>query len=328
MATSIYTDFQIREAEFNAGFMEMVNQNTNAFNAASNNALRLSAADLMGHYAKTRFWDRTSSLITRQDLTTTAAGTATKATTSEHISVKLHRRYQHEAALPALKLAGFDASDFSFMLGQEVGEEAVLGYLNAAVKSVAGALSGQTAAPDLVEDYSATGDLDFTALRQGMALMGDSFGKIAAFVMHSKAFFDLVGDGISNYKIETIAGQLIARGVESPITFGKPVVITDDASLVISGAPDNYVTLALVEGAVDVTAESTPTTVSEVVTGLEQLVFRTQGEYTFNVGLRGYQWDTTNGGINPADATIATATNWDAVVSNANGFPGVYIQTT
>ena len=50
------------------------------------------------------------------------------------------------------------------------------------------------------------------------------------------------------------------------------------------------------------------TITSQMVTGLEQLIMRIQGEYTFNVGRKGFKRDITNGGANPTDTALGTTT--------------------
>ena len=55
---------------------------------------------------------------------------------------------------------------------------------------------------------------------------------------------------------------------------------------------------------------------------------RFHGEHAFNVEIKGAQWDTANGGNNPTDATLATASNWDAVVADKRDKAGVYIKTS
>jgi hypothetical protein len=67
--------------------------------------------------------------------------------------------------------------------------------------------------------------------------------------------------------------------------------------------------------------------VAQTVTGLENLVIRLQGEYAINVGLRGFTWDTTNGGINPTAAALATAGNWDQTAASIKDLAGVCAYT-
>jgi hypothetical protein len=67
--------------------------------------------------------------------------------------------------------------------------------------------------------------------------------------------------------------------------------------------------------------------VNEWVTGYEQLVLRTQGEYAFNVGVKGFQWDTSTGGVNPTDGNLGTAANWDQVAASVKDCAGAVLKS-
>ena len=54
---------------------------------------------------------------------------------------------------------------------------------------------------------------------------------------------------------------------------------------------------------------------------------RLQGEYAYNVGVKGTAWDVANGGVNPDDATLGTGTNWDSVMDDVKDLAGVHIET-
>ena len=48
-----------------------------------------------------------------------------------------------------------------------------------------------------------------------------------------------------------------------------------------------------------------------------------QADYTFGLGLKGFTWDTANGGKSPTSAELATGTNWDLVANSIKGSAGV-----
>jgi len=64
------------------------------------------------------------------------------------------------------------------------------------------------------------------------------------------------------------------------------------------------------------------------LTGFENLVYRLQGESAYNIGVKGFTWDTATGGVNPLDAAVATQANWDQAVTSYKDCAGVYIKTT
>lgn len=328
MATGLHSDAVIRDEQFEAGFIESVGQNTNVFNDASNGAIQLTSLAQRGFYAKRRFFDRLSTIISRRDLTSTAAGAGIKPTMDEIVAVKLFRNAGPVDYTEGMfrTMAGLDLDEFSFELGQQVGMFAVKDYVNAAIRSATAFLSGETANVHT----ATTGGLTFAALNQGAGKLGDARPRIAAWVMHSDKLTDLVNDGLTQYKVENVAGDFAIMG--SPeVAMGKPVIITDDASLVITNGvttgEDAYITLGLVAGGVMVN-ESEELRVAQYFLDRTQITRRFHGEHAFNVEVKGAAWDTANGGTNPTDATVAISTNWDAVVADKRDKAGVYIKTS
>ena len=106
-----------------------------------------------------------------------------------------------------------------------------------------------------------------------------------------------------------------------------PVTNSDSLKIVSggSGSPVQYATLGLVPGAVEIEDTEQETVMAQIITGLQNITVRIQGEYAFNLGLRGFTWDTQNGGANPTDAAVATASNWDAAYASHKDFAGVKI---
>lgn len=328
MAAGMVANMVIYEDEFYAGMFESVTQNTNAFNAASANAIRLVQRDLIGNYNKESFFKTISSMITRRDLTSVSTVADTAMTQDELIGVKVNRRIGPIAqAIGALQKIGSSQSEMSFILGKMIGEEKVKDLLNTSVMAAQAALVGQSA---LVYDNTAqaTTTLNHLALVKGLAKFGDAANRIGCWVMHSKPYFDLMGQSITD-KITNVADVVIYNGTVA--TLGKPVVVTDAASLWDvqgsgSAGDDIYSVLGLtVDGVVAAESEEEQI-VSEVVTGLAQLVFRVQGEYCFNLNIKGFKWDTNNGGSNPTDTALGTSTNWDKAVTSDKDLAGILIK--
>jgi hypothetical protein len=48
-----------------------------------------------------------------------------------------------------------------------------------------------------------------------------------------------------------------------------------------------------------------------------------QADYTFGLGLKGYAWDTGNGGKSPTDADLTTGSNWDKIATSVKHTAGV-----
>ena len=169
-----------------------------------------------------------------------------------------------------------------------------------------------------------SGTIAHTNLVDAMAMMGDASNNICCFVMHSKPYFDLVKQSITD-KIFEVASYAIYSG--SPITFGRPVVVTDCSYLFnATPDPDQYTTLALTTAAVTVNESEKDTVVSDIITGLDSLIFRVQGEFAYNLGVKGFKWKVATG-ANPTIANVTTTANWIKTTASVKGGPGIALIT-
>lgn len=322
MAIGKASDFKIYEPEFYGGMAEAIAQAVQAFNGASAGSIRLVARSLKGHYEKESFFKDIDTLISRRDITSVAAATDLAMTQDELVSVKVNRKIGPAAqTLDSWRKLGTSPQEMSFQLGRMVGDRKLRDYLNTAILSVETAIDGVAA--NKVDKTGASPDtLTHGHLVSAMALLGDHSQRIVAWVMHSKPFHDLIGQAITD-KIFGVADVTIFGG--GPGSLGKPVIVTDAPALwdLNGSAADTYNVLGLVDGAVTVTESEQEEIVSELVTGLENLVMRVQGEYAFNVGLRGFKWDVANGGANPDDTALGTTSNWDKVATSDKHIAGV-----
>jgi hypothetical protein len=325
MAIGTKTDFVIYNAQFWGGVVETLQQNTDAFNGASLNTLRLVTRGIKGEYEKEAFLKSTASLITRRDPTAVTSVTDAKLTMGEFIGVKVNRRIGPVAeTLDAFKKVAIDPAEFSVLLGQQTGVAIAVDYINAAIRSVRAGIQG--AGTSL--QYDATADTlktaNHAALVAGLSKFGDRASRLIAFVMHSKNYFDLVKQSLSD-KIVNVADVTVYSG--NVATLGKPCIVVDSTDLFTTNgtAATVYDILALTENAVELAESEQRDIISQPVTGLENLVMRIQGEYAFNLKVKGCQWDTTNGGVNPTDTALALSTNWDQIVADVKEMAGVRI---
>jgi hypothetical protein len=321
MAIGKGSDFVIYNDEFYGGMAEAIAQNLAVFNAASAGSVRLVANQLLGDYNKESFLQDVANLITRRDLTSVSAATDLAMTQAEFIGVKVHRKIGPATqTLDAWRKIGKDSREMSFKLGGMIGERKTQDMINTSIMAVEAALEGQAS-----QNHDGTGStLTHGLLNTALSKMGDAGNRVVAWVMHSASWYQLAGQSITD-KITNVADVQIKEG--TAFSLGRPTIVTDAASLFEVGATttgdDAYAVLGLVSGAVVCTESEEQDLVSEVVTGLEQLSFRIQGEYAFNLNMKGMQWDIGNGGANPLDTAIATTTNWDKIATDAKDLPGV-----
>lgn len=332
MAVGKASDFKVYQDQFRGGVIETLTQASNVFNAQSAGAIRLSTESLRGDYAYESFIKNISGLISRRDTTSVSDATALAVTMDEFISVKLNRMVgpvdQTLDSFRKVQMNVQDNAELSFLLGTQVAKGMEVEMANTILRCLRAALDGEST---LKYTVPSSGTITSAALNSGLAKFGDAFNRVVAWVMHSAVYFDLVGYQISpTNNGDNIAGMVVQDG--SPATFGRPVIITDSSALIVdagtSSAPDNvYHTLGLVAGAGMVENSESETMEYDIVTGKNNLIARLQGEYAYNVGIKGFQWDVTNGGANPNDTALGTSSNWDKVASGDKDTAGIIIES-
>ena len=61
--------------------------------------------------------------------------------------------------------------------------------------------------------------------------------------------------------------------------------------------------------------------------GNENIVRTFQAEWSYNLGIKGFTWDKTNGGKAPTNAALGTSTNWDRTATDLKDMAGVLIKS-
>lgn len=327
MAQTTYNDFQIYQEQFHTGLTEWLQQNSNVFNAASRNGMRFVTQNKIGEYEKEAFFESIASVVRRRDPTSVATVTDKQLTEAEKVSVKINRGLGPVLSTKdAFRKIGMSPEAFSLTLGRQFGPAVAVDYANTALIAAVAALRSQAS---VVRDEStATGaaTLRHTYLASTLAKFGDAAGRIVCWVMHSKVYWDLVKQSITD-NVFQIGGLSVREGRTE--TLGIPTVITDSSALTEASASGDstYFILGLTENGVVITQSEESDIESDLVTGQENLAVRIQGEHAYNVGIKGFTWSTTGGGVNPTDAALGTVNNWSLVSHDVKLGAGVMLIT-
>lgn len=310
------------------GITETLTQAAAGMFEASRGAMILQAAYKPGDFETESFFQNIAGLITRRDPTSLAAAADTKLVQSQFSRVKLNRKIGPVAATrDSFRKAGLSRNAMDLVVGQQAGVAMQVDMLNTGLRSLRAALSGDPAtfvdgAAATINTAGANGLIDVLAKR------GDAAAGIVCWVMHSKVFFNLVKEQIAA-NIGGVSGAVFAAA--SPATLGRPVLVTDSPDLVVADGigvgVDAYYTLGLTPGALLMEETEGTEVVTQDITGQENLIMRIQGEYAENIGIKGYTWDTVNGGENPTNAALATSTNWDTAFADMKDRAGVALRT-
>jgi hypothetical protein len=233
----------------------------------------------------------------------------------EFVSVKVNRRIGPiDQTLDSFRKLGEDTDleILSRKIGVQIAKGIQVDQLEAGLTSLVAAISAQGA---LTVAPSPQATLGTNVLVDGLAAFGDAGSRIKMWVMHSKAYYDLVKDQIA-LNIDGISNFNVANAA--------PVTLNHSASLVNGGV---YTTLGLTEDAVIMEDSEEESLMGDLITGKDNLVVRLQGEFAYNVRCKGTAWDVANGGVNPDNTALGTGTNWDSVMDDVKDLAGVAIQT-
>lgn len=319
------------------GYTEMLRQFSDAFNAQSAGAITLTSSNKRGEVETETFFQNISGLIQRRDPASVADVEDKNVPMAELNMIKLDRRVGPVAQTydsfrkigvvgstpDSHNESGIDLLDF--IIGQQTAKGVQVEMINTIMKALVTSLR-KTAG---VKYTDVTSKLKTVPMVRGLAKMGDAAGNnVRVWVMHSKTFYDLVEDQVTA-NIDGVTSFAMANA--SPITLNRPVLIIDSPSLVIpngggAGVP-SYITLGLGGGAAMVEDTEDMMLATQMITGKDNLAVRIQGEYSYNIGIRGFSYNVSSGGVNPNDTAVGTAANWGQKYEDIKDLGGIAIET-
>lgn len=297
--------------------IETLQQDVEKFNAASAGAIRLTTQGIDGDFLQESFWAGLHSAQRRVDrYAANSSQASTPLSQKQYDSVKIAGGFGPIIWEPSqLSWVQKNPEEALEVISRNLSESIMADQLNTAIAALVAAIGNQ---PTAVNDVSATAGITYVAINNAHALFGDASQRLVAQVMTGAMYHKLMGQNLAN------AERLFQfSGVQVVDILGKAVIITDAAALFESGTPDKQKVLSLADGAAMVMDGSDLITNIETTNGNQRIETTMQADYTFGMGLKGYTWDTTNGGKSPTDAELATGSNWDLVANSIKASAGV-----
>lgn len=296
---------------------ETLGQQVEKFNAASNGAIVLTSMNFEGDFFERSFYSALHSAKRRVDRY--AANNSVSSTALAQLkesAVKVAGGFGPISFEPAqMTWIRKNEAEAIAVISAQLADAMMQDQLNSAVASLVAAISNQAAATNNV---SASAGISYGAMNAAHALFGDSSMSLVAQVMNGTAYHKLIGQNLTN------TPQLFqAQNVTVVDILGKPVIVTDVPALYEAGTPNKLKVLSLASGAATVMDGSDVVTNIETSNGNARIETTMQADYTFGLGLKGYTWDTVNGGKSPTDAELATGSNWDKVATDIKHTAGV-----
>ncbi len=297
--------------------IETLAQDVEKFNASSAGAIRLTTQGIDGDFLQESFWAGLHGAQRRVDrYAANGAQASTPLAQKQYDSVKIAGGFGPILWEPSqLSWIQKNPEEALEVISRNLSEAIMSDQLNTAISALAGAIGNQ---PTATNDVSATAGVTYVAINNAHALFGDASQRLVAQVMTGAMYHKLVGQNLAN------AERLFQfSGVQVVDILGKAVIITDAPALYEAGTPNKQKVLSLADGAAVVMDGSDLITNIETSNGKERIETTMQADYTFGLGLKGYTWDTANGGKSPTNAELSTGTNWDLVANSIKASAGV-----
>lgn len=303
--------------------IETLDQMVDKFNGASAGAIRLTTQGYTGDFFQASFFASLHSAQRRVD----RYGTNSAVPTTDLIQRKL----------TSVKVAGgfgpilFEPGQLTWLqkptaegvevISRNFAEIIIKDQLNTSILALVAAIRNQSA---LVYDASTAvsppGGISQRAINKSHAKFGDHSGSIVAEVMTGSVFHKIIDQALVNENRLFQAGNVRIVDI-----LGRPFIVTDAPALYDDNSPghDNELVLGLTDSAAVVSDGGDVITNVQTVNGKERIETTFQADYTFELGLKGYAWDTANGGKSPTDAELGTGSNWDVVTTSLKNTAGV-----
>lgn len=302
---------------------EVLDQQIALFNGASEGTIMLRPAAHQGDFSDEAFFQKiVGGTVRRRN----AYGSG--AITSKNLKQIVDRSVKVAAGTPEIRL---DPGQFRWIqmnpevagaaMGQQLAVDSMADMLNTSIGACVAALSG---VPANVNDISAaTAPADqvpsFVSLTQTAGKIGDRSAAIRAWVMHSTPMTTLWVNALTNS--ERLFNYGSVNVIRDP--FGRLFVVSDSPNLIATGS--KYNTLGLQTGAIYVGANNDFDAMEQGRTGDENLIRTYQAEWSYNVGVQGFSWDTAAGGKSPTDAALFATANWDKYSTSNKDIAGVML---
>lgn len=297
--------------------IETLQQDVEKFNAASAGSIRLTTQGIDGDFLQESFWAGLHSAQRRVDrYAANGAQASTPLAQKQYDSVKIAGGFGPIIWEPSqLSWVQKNPEEALEVISRNLSESIMSDQLNTAIAALVAAIGNQ---PLAVNDVSATAGITYVGINNAHALFGDASQRLVAQVMTGAMYHKLMGQNLAN------AERLFTfSGVQVVDILGKAVIVTDAAALYEAGTPNKQKVLSLADGAAVVMDGSDLITNIETSNGKERIETTMQADYTFGLGLKGYTWDTANGGKSPTNAELSTGTNWDLVANSIKASAGV-----
>ncbi|MDB4352467.1 major capsid protein [Porticoccaceae bacterium] len=298
-------DMKVFNTQLQTAIIKKLTQKTDLFTTASGIALINEA--MMGDFKEEAIWNNVSDALRDVDANAAQATvTATGLSQDQINDVKTMKAFGPITWEPnQLSWIGKNPGEALSVISESLSMAVMQDQVNKAIGVLVAAISNQAGAfLDVSADAGVLGAVSQINLNKSHALFSDASQNLTTQIMFGTTAHKLIGQALDNGDV------LFREGTVRVIDIlGKRTVITDSPALT-AGAKERVLTLQPMAA----TIASNNDFRSSIVegTGKTRLETTYQAEYTENVSVKGYSWNTAV--KSPVKAQLETGTNWTLIM--------------
>ena len=291
--------------QLQTAIIKKLTQKTDLFTVASGIALVNEA--MRGDFKEEAIWNNVSDALRDVDAYAAQAAVAATGLSQDQINdVKTMKAFGPITWEPnQLAWIGKNPGEALSVISESLSMAIMQDQVNKAIGVLVAAIGNEAGAN--IDVSAAAGDLGAVTqvnLNKTHALFGDSSMNLGTQVMTGSTAHKLLGQALVN------GAQLFSEGTVRVIDIlGKRSLITDSPAL-IAGGKERVLSLTPMAATIAANNDFRSSIVEGV--GKTRLETTYQAEYTENVGVKGYSWNTAV--KSPVKAQLETGTNWSLVM--------------
>jgi hypothetical protein len=291
--------------QLQTAIIKKLTQKTDLFTEASGIALVNEA--MRGDFKEEAIWNNVSDALRDVDAYAAQSTVAATGLSQDQINdVKTMKAFGPITWEPnQLAWIGKNPGEALSVISESLSMAIMQDQVNKAIGVLVAAIGNEAGAN--IDVSAAAGDLGAVTqvnLNKTHALFGDSSMNLGTQVMTGSTAHKLLGQALVN------GAQLFSEGTVRVIDIlGKRSLITDSPAL-IAGGKERVLSLTPMAATIAANNDFRSSIVEGV--GKTRLETTYQAEYTENVGVKGYSWNTAV--KSPVKAQLETGTNWSLVM--------------
>lgn len=315
------SDIQIFDQFAYNGISELLREQVNLFNAATQGAITLTTNMRVGDKSDDIQFSLINGLIRDRNIydNDSDAGTTTIGNRSD-------TRIKVAAGTPEfivpdalLTWIGRDSAEAGVAYAQQMTPQIMKDYLHRGLNAFIGAV--QNSPGMIVTTADTSGLVTLQEFVTGSSKFGDQFGDLRCIVMHSTPWHNLVGNNLSNQERLFVYGDVVIY--VDPM--GRPMIISDNPALYDS-TTGTYRTAMLSTNAISIEDSGDYRQNVETSNGKNNIQDTIQSQWSMSIGLRGYGWKGPLNKSTPTKGDLLTKSNWEMTASQINDTAGVLLQ--